>query len=187
MKSVVADQIGQLEAVRRALPTKRHVGGPAIEVHLDELRLSGLLPTKLVSEYEHRLSTIGTLRGRRAAIGAAKELLESVLKASLKVLGEPTPSKKTDLPTLAKLTRFAIAQRGAIAPTSSGANHLERYLGASTSFLAEWRNEFGTGHGRSSAPNLERRHAQVAIDTATSMSRLIVSTLDDLKLLPPTP
>jgi hypothetical protein len=49
-----------------------------------------------------------------------------------------------------------------------------------------WRNAYGRGHGRPAyPPGLEPRHARLAADAAETCVRFIVSTMDDLELLPP--
>ena len=50
--------------------------------------------------------------------------------------------------------------------------------------LDEWRNLFGDGHGRTSFPHaLATRHGRLAIDTAETYVRFLVTTLGDLGLL----
>jgi hypothetical protein len=52
-------------------------------------------------------------------------------------------------------------------------------------FLAEWRNAYGGGHGRSEyPPGLKPRHARLATDAAETCARFIVTTMDDLQLQP---
>lgn len=51
--------------------------------------------------------------------------------------------------------------------------------------LAEIRNEFGTGHGRPTAPaGLKAYHADLAVDLAEMNSRLVVALLPEGKFLP---
>jgi hypothetical protein len=59
-------------------------------------------------------------------------------------------------------------------------------LASLATFLAEWRNAYGRGHGRSQyPPGLAARHARLAADAAETCVRFIVTTMDDLQLLPP--
>ncbi len=59
-------------------------------------------------------------------------------------------------------------------------------LGSVVTFLAAWRNAYGSGHGRSRyPPGLKPRHARLAVDGAETAIRFIVTTMDDLALLPP--
>jgi hypothetical protein len=81
------------------------------------------------------------------------------------------------------------AWRGAIeqgAPNQGGSEVLARALNTQVAFLAEWRNLYGRGHGRTRYPSgVKPRHARVAVDTAETFIRFIVTTMDDLQLLPP--
>jgi hypothetical protein len=59
-------------------------------------------------------------------------------------------------------------------------------LGSLVTFLAEWRNVYGRGHGRPQyRPGLAARHARLAADVAETCVRFIVTTMDDLQRLPP--
>ena len=75
---------------------------------------------------------------------------------------------------------------GQAAPSPSGAEVLTRTFNTQVAFLAEWRNRYGRGHGRTKYPvGVKARHARLAVDTAETCIRLVVTTMDDLELLPP--
>lgn len=180
--------VEQLDAILSRLPTSRGVDALSTPVALDDLRASRLLDEALIESYEHRLSTTKVARGRAPAIGAAKELVESVLRATLKTLGEPTPAKNTDMGKLGKLTRVAMEKHSGVAPDPAGLATLNRVENALVVFVTEWRNLYGTGHGKAAATKgLRASHARFAADLAIAYTRLITSTLDDLSLLPATP
>jgi hypothetical protein len=74
-------------------------------------------------------------------------------------------------------------------PDSHGEVALDKALAALASqvtFVAEWRNTYGRGHGRPKyPPGLKPRHARLATDAAETCVRFIATTMDDLQLLPP--
>ena len=120
------------------------------------------------------------------AIGSAKELTEATLRASLDRLGETYKPNDT-LPALMKKWRTAV---GKVAPPDPlGEDALNKALAALANlvtFVAEWRNTYGRGHGKTRyPPGLTTRHARLASDSAETCIRFIVTTMDDLELLPP--
>ena len=92
-----------------------------------------------------------------------------------------------DLPGLMKKWRKAIGQ--VAPPDPQGEATLDKAQAALANlvtFLAEWRNAYGRGHGRPQyPPGLTARHARLAADAAETCVRFIVTTMDDLQLLPP--
>jgi hypothetical protein len=61
-------------------------------------------------------------------------------------------------------------------------------LGSVVTFVAEWRNAYGSGHGKPRfPPGLRPRHARLAADAAETAIRFIATTMDDLALLAPKP
>jgi hypothetical protein len=77
------------------------------------------------------------------------------------------------------------------APDPKGEDALSKALAGFANlvtFLAEWLNLYGDGHGNRSYPSgLLTRHARLASDAAKTVIRFIVTTMDDLQLLPPYP
>jgi hypothetical protein len=60
----------------------------------------------------------------------------------------------------------------------------QAHLGGLLQDLDEWRNLYGTGHGRRKLPSgLASRHGRLAIDAAEAYVRFLVTTLDDIGLL----
>jgi hypothetical protein len=136
----------------------------AIEMHLRRLQ------SAIGSDPEH-------------AIGTAKELIESTVKLVLRQLGE-TYNPKGDLHVLAKQAQQALALHPEmIAPTSKGFEASKKVLSGLTGIaigVAELRNLYGTGHGKESTPSgLKARHAQMAVDSATTYCRALLATLAD--------
>lgn len=79
------------------------------------------------------------------------------------------------------------ARTGGLDP--AGAEHLDHALAALgnlLAFLAEFRNAYGRGHGRSRYPaGIRVHHARLAVDVADTVARFVVLTMDDLARLPP--
>lgn len=96
-------------------------------------------------------------------------------------------AKDDGLPKLMKRWRQAV--EAVASPDPAGGNILDRAQAALANvvvFLAEWRNAYGRGHGRSKyPPGLQRRHARLAADASETAVRFIVTTMDDLAKLPP--
>jgi hypothetical protein len=153
-----------------------------------ELIASGLVDQKVVEALGRDLKDPRTPKQLADAIGTAKELTEATLRGALDRLGEPW-SSKDDFPTLMKKWRRAIA---AVAPPDPTAQEMldraQSSLGNLVNFLAEWRNAYGRGHGKTNfPPGLRPRHARLAADAAETAIRFIVTTMDDLALLSPSP
>ena len=113
------------------------------------------------------------------AIGTAKELVETVCKTILDERGSPV-----DLQDMGKLTR-AVADELNLHPSdidqdSKGADTIRRILGnlgQLSQGLAELRNLYGTGHGRSGrATGLQPRHARLAVGAASTLTVFLLET-----------
>jgi hypothetical protein len=174
-------ELRQMQAalgVQRAIPTS----APA-PARFSELLGSGLVDAKVVNDHAKSMTSgLRTAKQLSDAIGAAKELTEATLRGALDQLGSP-PRSRDNLPTLMKAWRGAIGQA---APSGTGADVLARALNTEVVFLAEWRNRYGRGHGRTKYPaGVKARHARLAVDTAETFIRFVVTTMDDLQLLPP--
>jgi hypothetical protein len=136
----------------------------AVRLHVERMRLSAL------SDPE-------------AAIGSAKDLLESTSKFALEVLGASIAAD-ADLPLLIKTVHQNLnLYPGAVAPTDTGAESIKKTLGGLSAIaigVAELRNQYGTGHGRArKVSGLTERHALLAVNTASTYADFILATLRD--------
>lgn len=135
----------------------------------------------VLREHLERLER-GLVDDPAAAIGASKDLVESVCKLVLLRLDVPH-DPKADVPVLVKATLSALKLHpDALAPTPSGTDAVKRILGSLSSMavgVAELRNELGTGHGRAAVRALSARHAHLATGAATTFARFVLETLDD--------
>lgn len=119
------------------------------------------------------------------AIGMAKELIESCCKTILEDLGIAW-SKTDDVPQLTNKTMDALNLLPAnVQETDQGADAVKAVLGnlrAIPSKLAEIRNPFGSGHGKSASfQGLEERHAKLAVGSSITFVDFIWSTYENQK------
>lgn len=119
------------------------------------------------------------------AIGMAKELIESCCKTILDDLGIAW-SKTDDVPQLTSKTMDALnLLPSSVQATDQGADAVKAVLGnlrAMPSKLAEIRNPFGSGHGKSASfQGLEERHAKLAVGSSITFVDFIWSTYENQK------
>ncbi len=150
-----------------------------------ELYASGLVEESVIDDRAAEMRAIRTPKQRARAIDSATELTEATLRGALDRLQEHHASND-DLPTLSRKWRQAIRTKAP--PDPKGADALEKAQAAISdlvTFLAEWRDSHDTAHGRRRyPPELAPRHARLATDAAETYARFVVTTMDDLQLLP---
>jgi hypothetical protein len=98
------------------------------------------------------------------AIGQAKEMLETVMKA---ILGHDGPNSDIDIIKLVKMTREKLGLDG------GGANTYRNRTLSNLTQLVEGinklRNLHGIGHGRSRAGETDPAHAKLVVDSAAAL------------------
>lgn len=114
------------------------------------------------------------------AIGTAKELVETCCKTILEGR-KVTFSKSADLPELVKLTSKELELTPDDIPDKSKAadtiKRLLSNLASITQGVAELRNHYGTGHGKSaSTKGLQSRHAKLAVGAASTLAVFLTET-----------
>jgi AbiJ-like protein/abortive infection Abi-like protein len=114
------------------------------------------------------------------AIGTAKELVETCCKTILTERGVTMP-KSADLPQLVKLTSKELQLTPDDIPgQAKAADTIKRLLSnlaTITQGIAELRNQYGTGHGKSSkAKGLTSRHAKLAVGAASTLAVFLSET-----------
>jgi hypothetical protein len=114
------------------------------------------------------------------AIGTAKELVETCCKTILSERGV-TFSKNADLPELVKLTSKELELTPDDIPEKSKAaetiKRLLSNLATITHGIAELRNHYGTGHGKTAgAKGLQSRHAKLAVGAASTLAVFLAET-----------
>ena len=109
------------------------------------------------------------------AIGSAKELLETVLKT---VVGDHNLRPGDDINVLLKKARTELdLDPNAPGGSSPAADSLRRTLsslGQIVIGVAEVRNLYGTGHGRSKSHELELAHARLVVNAAISVATFLL-------------
>jgi hypothetical protein len=111
------------------------------------------------------------------AIGSAKELLETVLRY---VIGDHGERGTDDIPALLRRAQRELD----LDPTSPdrgvpGADVIRRTLsnlGQVVVGVAEVRNLYGTGHGRSMARELDVAHARLVVNAAITLATFLLET-----------
>lgn len=114
------------------------------------------------------------------AIGTAKELVETVCKTILEERGI-TVEGSPDLPKLVKRTAKELKLTPSdIADEAKASDSIKRLLSnlaTITNGVAELRNSYGTGHGKSAkSKGLGARHAKLAVGAASTLAIFLVET-----------
>lgn len=107
------------------------------------------------------------------AVGSAKELLETVLRT---ILGEFGEKPAGNIQELLKRVQKKLKLDPASADDRPGADTTRRTLnslGQVVVGVAELRNLYGTGHGRSRAAELERAHAKLTVNAAVTLATFL--------------
>jgi hypothetical protein len=114
------------------------------------------------------------------AIGTAKELLETMCKGILEQRGQPS-DPNWEVSQLAKATLKTLGLVPEDVPHASrGAEAVRVLLGSLSAIigkLAELRNLYGTGHGKTpSTKGLHPRHARLAVGAAGALATFLFET-----------
>ena len=119
------------------------------------------------------------------AIGTAKELIETTCKTILSERGKPVKGTP-DISNLTKdtLKELKLIPEG-VPDETRGRDVVKRLLqnlGAIGNGLAELRGLYGTGHGKDGkTKGLNRRHAKLAVGTATTLATFLFDTHTETK------
>lgn len=114
------------------------------------------------------------------AIGTAKELVETCCKTILSERKISVP-KGADLPQLVKMTCKELELTPSDIPEQAKASQtvkrLLSNLATITQGVAELRNHYGTGHGKTAkSKGLRPRHAKLAVGAASTLAVFLVET-----------
>ncbi|WP_405785896.1 abortive infection family protein [Streptomyces sp. NBC_01367] len=151
--------------------------------HLREL---GLMEESVLDGYLSTMRSRRTVAQRRAAIGAAKELVEATMKGAIHYADPAaTGFEKDEMPQLWKRLRTLIQEDPAADPALGGKDIgvVKTVSGMSNVItgIAETRNKVGTGHGNPTAPKkLQESHVLLVVDSAHTITRFITSRLNEL-------
>lgn len=148
------------------------------DVVVDELQATAVrLGLQDVDEHAARIRR-GLREDPAQAIGSAKELLETVLKAVLELHGNG-PETKVDVPKLVKEASVRLGlNAGGHRGDEPGAEQRRRLftaLGNIVNATAELRNAgFGTGHGGSQRPALDGATARLVVSSAVAVATFYI-------------
>lgn len=149
---------------------------PASAIELNDLTL--LDDPQVLQDHLDRVQRTIT-EDPPAAIGAAKELVESTLKVILDKTDRSYKNSDT-IPALYKKVAVELRlDRESVPESVKGSQSAHKILGtfATTSHnLAELRNQLGLGHGRSSPSPALERHARLAFNTAVVIVEFLLDT-----------
>ncbi|MFD8494941.1 abortive infection family protein [Amycolatopsis sp. NPDC059657] len=133
--------------------------------------------------HEHLARISGSVsRDPAAAIGSAKELVESLCKIILERSGQNYP-RSEDLPALyrrvAELLRLNAESVPESAKGSQTSQKILRTLSTTVQSICELRNELGLGHGRSLPSPALARHARLALNSTVTVTEFLLDTWQD--------
>ncbi len=118
------------------------------------------------------------------AIGATKEMLESVMKTIVESFG--LSADKKDMPDLLKLVQKNMnLEPSEVSPSSKGAETIKKTLsnlGQIVTGINELRNLYGTGHGKVRQTGVSSRHARLVVGAGTTLAVFIMETFEARKL-----
>jgi len=117
-----------------------------------------------LSRHARRIRT-GLESDPEQAIGAAKELLETVMKTILE-----DPAARGDVPGLIKRVQARLGLDG----SSDARGRILSKLSQVVVGVAEIRNTSGTGHGRVGSSEPDAALARLAVDSAVTASRFLL-------------
>lgn len=117
------------------------------------------------------------------AVGSTKELIESVLKTILGMHGAKVSAE--DMPKLLKRVQAALGlDPKDVSEDVPGADVLRRLLGSLSLIVVsvtELRNLYGTGHGKSNAPGLDRASAELVVASGVALASYLMDRYKALK------
>jgi hypothetical protein len=180
--------LAELLDLQTTLGVSRNVSVlPPPAARFAELRASGLVELPVIDGHARDMKDPKSPKQLADAIGAAKELTEATLRAALDRVTVAWAAND-GLPQLMKKWRQATEAVASPDPLAQGSlDKAQAALGNVVTFVAEWRNAYGSGHGKAKfPPGLRPRHARLAADAAETAIRFIATTMDDLALLAPT-
>ncbi len=117
------------------------------------------------------------------AVAGARELVESVCRTVLRLVGEPSPGETADLADIAKSTLEALERVPAGIDAKEAAAVVRRcvkQLGAVVASLGDLRNVSGLGHAREGKwKGLSPHHARLAVGAAVTLAGFVAESYRD--------
>jgi len=153
--------------------------GSVVSLQLEDLSL--LEDPEVIVEHLRRIGD-NVDQDPAAAIGSAKELVESVCRLILKDYGQTLP-KKASLTDLYKAAARELSlNREAIVGDSEASTAAKKALqgmASTVGALGELRNAMGTGHGKDRPSPALARHARMAAHAAQGIGGFMLETWEE--------
>lgn len=133
---------------------------------------------RVVEQHLRRIAA-NTSTDPAAAVGSAKELVESVCKFILDDYGVPYAPADGVLDLYKKAAKELKLNREAVPGSAKGSEAAQRVLqnlSTAVQSLAELRNELGLGHGRTRLSPAFARHARLASNAARAVVEFLLET-----------
>lgn len=147
-----------------------------------DLAIPSTLDTSHLSVYLDRINN-SVESDPELAVGTTKELVEATLKSILRGLNESFDESKEDIPVLLKKVQKALELApGEIDAERRGADAIKRILsnlGAVAIGVAELRNLYGSGHGRSQRRVVDARLARLVVGSGGTLCKFLLETYED--------
>ena len=161
---------------------------PTPKAHIELAGLPTDLDTSHLGIYLERINS-SIESDPELAVGSAKELVEATLKSILRGGGTSFDDSKDDIPALLKKVQKSLE----LAPedidgAKRGADTIKRVLsnlGSVAIGVAELRNLYGTGHGRSKRRAVDPRLARLVVGSAGTLCRFLLETYEARKRMRP--
>jgi|ERR1700674_5136017 len=128
-----------------------------------------------IQEAEHRVERAASANDVEAIVGASKDLIETVAKATLDALGNPYGSNAS-VNNLTSQALEALQLHPSALQGRASLQRLSSSLMTAAQAISELRNTDGTGHGRAAPSNLDRTHAIFIHGAAIAWCRWILAT-----------
>jgi hypothetical protein len=132
----------------------------------------------VVQQHLERMS-VNVERDPAAAVGSAKELVESVCKFILEDYGIDYNKNDSLLDLYKKAAKALKLNREAVPESAKGSEAAQRVLqnlATAVQSLAELRNELGLGHGKTKPSPAFARHARLAFNASRAVVEFLLET-----------
>jgi len=147
-----------------------------------DLAIPSALDTSHLSVYLDRINS-SVESDPELAVGTTKELVEATLKSILRGLNENFDESKEDIPVLLKrVQRILELSPDDVDVARRGADTIKRIwgnLGAIAIGVAELRNLYGSGHGRSQRRVVDARLARLVVGSGGTLCKFLLETYED--------
>lgn len=148
----------------------------ALNVPLSDFHRLG--DSRIVQQHLERMS-VNVERDPPAAVGSAKELVESVCKFILEDYSIGYGKNDSLLDLYKRAAKALKLNRESVPDSAKGSESAQRVLqnlATTVQSLSELRNELGLGHGRTTASPAFARHARLAFNASRAVVEFLLET-----------